>query len=177
MSLQKAGSNLDNTLATKLDGATTEYVRAIPWRGSGNTGQPAGDVVVTTPRPCHVIESKRCSWDTGDRRQLLQREDLRQLYECINTYTDVWVAWQMTRRQLCVVGPLSAEIATDPVTSLAMSVQRMAPDPFDVTATASDHVMATKPDTDAWPSKTSGRSQTDVLIDELGLDDYRTDEP
>lgn len=169
VTVQKAGANFDNEMCNVIDEATTGDVFAHSMRGSGNTLTSQPDVKVITPVVDHAIEGKRYTWDPGQRRQVMDPEDVEQLGQCANKYTQLWLALKFTRRELIVLGPLNPY-------DVGESIVELAPDCIEASYTDSGYVRATKPETGEWPSQQAGRDDRDVLLDALDLEPWLRDD-
>lgn len=163
---QQAGSDLDNVVANGVHEHTSAMVTGHSMRGSGNLRTPQPDVMVRTAVVDYAIELKRNSrTDRGDRAEFINKEDLEQLTECANDYTEIYVGLKMTNCQMvCVrVDP------ENPDESIAENL----PEAFDANATRSGNVTVRKPrDTDVWPSATAGKSKVEVVCDAIGVKYY-----
>ena len=168
MTLQKQGANYDNQIAKQILRSTPDYIQAVPTRGSGNTVGHHADVLVRTPSVDHAVELKKASWATGDRNAIADEDDLRELAGCINWYTQAWFGISMSNRQLMLAGPISGRNVDWEDVGLAL--ERDIPDAFEPTFTESGYLRVTKTGTDQWPSAQAGKSDVDVLLDELLLD-------
>ena len=187
MTLQKRGSSYDNEIANLIDENTPQTVRAHSMRGSGNTKYPNPDVLVRTPTYDHAIELKKASWDRGDRRQIADREDLEEMAGCANFQTKGWFGVSMSNCELMFVGPLNETVTMSELqymTSLTeedyrmgatsdaigAALERSIPDAFQ--PSCNKHVNVTKPsDTNEWPSARSGRTDIEIILDKLGLEE------
>lgn len=163
---QKRGSNYDNEVANALQERTPDDVAAHSMRGSGNTTHPQPDVLVRRSHHDVALELKRSSVATGE-YCYIDEEDLLQLAACRNEITHAYLGLKFTHRELVVVWV--PQHADDP-DKVVQSVAGAFPDPFDGHVTDGGNLRLTKPQTEAWPSATSGRDDVDVLADELNIE-------
>jgi hypothetical protein len=166
MSKQKAGSNLDNHIATAINEATGPKVSAHSMRGSGNTGYAEVDVIVRTPLNDKAVESKRSSVGTGEYAYVLDADDTRQLSAVSNDYTTTWVLVKFTNREPALFRTPKGGVRVDRVPS--------AFEPH-VDESAGYELRLTKPSADEWPSAQAGRSLEEVLVEGLSLEEWVVD--
>lgn len=160
---QQYGSDYDNDVAVELHRRTPSDVCVLPTRGSGNVAIAQPDVLVRTDVIDYAIELKRSTVDTGE-YFYVEEEDLVQLHECGNKYTHCVFGMKFTRRELLVTFLPSVEGET-PAEALAS----VTPSAFDPHVTDSGSIRYEKPDTDVWPSSRAGKSDVEVVADELDL--------
>jgi len=167
MSLQKAGSDLDNEIAHVINEATNAKVHAHSMRGSGNTKHAEADVLVRTPLNDRVIEAKRSSVATGEYAYVLDEDDTRQLSALSNDYTTAWVLVKFTNREPVLFRTPKGGVRVERIPS--------AFDPY-TDEDAEYELRLTKPSPDDWPSAQAGRSLEDVLVEQLSLDKWVSDD-
>jgi hypothetical protein len=151
---QRAGRDLDNSVANGLAAMTTADIRVFSARGSGNTNHPCLDVIVVHGDTVHDIELKRSSVNVGET-----------IYVDITELTDVpqprWFGIQFTRRELCLVSANGIEPT--------IAVANRLPDAFDPHVTDGQQLRLRKPDSDVWPSKLSGDEPASIVAETLSL--------
>lgn len=174
MGLQQKGADYDCEVAADLHHATTDRVRAVPHRGSGNVQVPCTDVLVTTPTGHREIELKRHSLSrpsntdriSDARAYVLDDSDVEELL-AVQQFPDTtaWFGCKVTRCELFLVRVPNVSDVDEAVEKLASRV----PDEFQPHVTDAGSLRVTKPETDEWPTSTSGRSDAEVILETLGI--------
>jgi len=162
MTAQKAGLSYEKDVAADVENNTPKSVRVVFGGGtSGNVRIPQPDLHITSGSLGAVrvqnIEIKRSTQD----RFYIEAEDIEQLQETGNGYTDLFFMMKFTRRE-----PLVWRI--EPSDDAADMVSRL-PECFDPHVTKSGSLRLSKPSTSDWPSATAGRKDWDALCRETGI--------
>lgn len=162
------GRDLENRLLRDLHhvfvetGLSSDY-RVIPSGYSGSFVAPSGDIDIVGPTYSHVLEIKNCDNDVATLKSNDDDDDIDQLRDCVRTsHTRAWAAIKFKRRELVVFELTNIE---NPSESLAMNC----PVALNPRVTRTENVKVDNPSTDVWPSSRSGRSDTDVVLDALGI--------
>lgn len=150
----KDGRQYENRLVGEINDRTGPNVRAIPSGYSGNHSGVAEDFIITTKDGNYSIELKKTAQDTFT----IPTDDLEQIRACGNIHTDPCIALKYSHRELMVTefGPEGGEVADTPQA-------------FNPRYGRTGTFITDKPSLDDWSSSRSGRDDTDVLLDALGI--------
>jgi len=165
---QPKGRAYEMDLCTELYERTGGTILPIPAGYSGNHNIPSADIVIDDGQKVHAIELKKTS---ADRKSLYydpedtERDDLNQLLEFARDYPRTvcpYFGVRFDRRQLILAKFWLG--APNDMIALRSAVNTT---PVDVRLTAAGNISVHKPDTETWPSASSG-SDVEYILDTIG---------
>lgn len=163
---KRTGLKYEHDIANQIHETTDGSIRTYRAGYSGNSKYAQPDVLLTTPERNYALELKRTSQDKGFR---IPEEDIRQMYDCMNTYTSSVLAVKFSHRELCVVyWDHASEFDL-----MAEDTVRLVPNTFNPrVGDKSGALILDKPSLDGpnkWPSAQSGRDDADVILSTIGV--------
>lgn len=171
------GKDFENELTNKLDRAVGNHVNVYPVGYSGSHATSAEDILVTDASTGlnYALEVKNY---TTKERCYIEPDQLEALVDRNNGQTVCALVMKFSRREALVVryfdeltgGQMQvdgAEAYND--ASVAEKFAALIPDAFRPKVTDSGNLRLVKPDTDDWPSATSGVSDEDAVLSGLGI--------
>jgi len=174
VSRQKQGYITENELVRSIYEQTGGDLFPIPVGMSGNHNVPAPDIMIDDGTKVHAFELKSTSQDrqtftldTDEYGNTTTSDDLSQLIYVARNYPRTVVPYagvSFNRRQLVLTQFWTADLSAR---AILQSAETMAPDAVDTSVTYADNLSIRKPDTDVWPSATSG-DDVAYLLETIG---------